>query len=126
MAAEAIQLEKNGSQHIRGQLTPSLLRSGKQIDAEDDRRLVPSRLAVAFTYRQLYLEVTSIYYSQNWLGIPLISMVTALEEAQDFVTAMGPENACCIRNICLVLPGITPLLHLRLTLMLLAGVSGHP
>lgn len=121
IAAGAIQLEQHSSQHTRGQLSPSFLRSGKQIHAEDDRRLVPSRLAVAFTCRLLYLEISPIYYSHNCFAMPLTSMVTALEEAQNFVTAVGPENARCIRNVCLVLPGIMPLLHLRLTLMLGAG-----
>lgn len=123
IAAEAIELRQQGSQHTRGQLAPSLLRSGKQIHAEDDRRLVPSRLAVAFTCRQLYLEVTPIYYSQNWFAVPLISKVIALGEVQDFVTAIGAENARCIRTLCLVLPGTVPLLHLRMTLMLDATVQ---
>ena len=120
VAAEVICLERYGSQHTRGQLAPSLLRSGKQIHAEDDKRLVLSRLAVAFTCRQLYLEVTPIYYSDNWFAVPLISMVTAQGEAQDFVTAIGPENARCIRNFCLVLPRTMPVLRLRLTLRLRA------
>ena len=51
MPAEAIQLEQLCSQHARGQLVPSLLRSGRQIHAEDDRRLVPSRLSIAFACR---------------------------------------------------------------------------
>ena len=118
MAAEAIQLEQHGSQHTRGKLAPSLLRSGTQIHAEDDRRLVPSRLAIAFTCRQLYLEVTSIYYSHNWFAMPLISVEAALEETQAFVTAIGPENARCLRNLCLVLPGTVSFFHLRLTLIL--------
>ena len=125
VAAEAIQLEQFGSQHTRGQLVPSLLRSGKQIHAEDDKRLVPSRLAVAFACRQLYLEVTPIYYSDNWFAVSLTSTVAALGKVQDFVVAIGPENARCIRNLCLVLPGIMPLLHLQLTLTLGAGVRGH-
>lgn len=125
MAAEAIQIEQHGSQHTLRQLAPILLRSGKQIHAEDDRRLVPSRLAIAFTRRQLYLEATPIYCSHNWSVMPLISMVTALVEVQDFGTAIGPDNARSIRNLCLVLPGIMPLLHLQLTLMLSAGVLEH-
>lgn len=52
IAAEAIEIGQHGSQHTRGQLAPSLLRSGKQIHAEDDKRIVPSRLAVAFTCRR--------------------------------------------------------------------------
>ncbi len=121
VAAEAIQIEQYGSQHARGKLVAGLLRSGTQIHVEDDRRLVPSRLAVAFACRQLYLEVTPIYYSHNWFAMSLTSMVTALGKVQDFVAAIGPGNARCIRNLCLVLPGIMPLLHLRLTLMLGAG-----
>lgn len=122
VAAEAIQLEQHGSQHTRGRLAPSLLRSGKQIHAEDDRRLVPSRLAIAFTCRQLYLEVTPIYYSHNWFAMPFISVENAQGKTQDFVTAVGPDNARCLRNFCLVLPGIMSFLHLRLALMLGAGV----
>lgn len=126
IAAEAIQLDQHGSQHTRGQLAPSLLRSGKQIHAEDDKRLVSSRLTVAFTCRQLYLEVTPIYYSFNWFAMSLTSMVTAPGQVQAFVRAIGPENARCIRNFCLVLQGRMPLLHLRLTLILGAGVREDP
>lgn len=125
MTAEAIQLEQLCNQHARGQLAPSLLRSGRQIHAKDDRRLVPSRLSIAFACRQLYLEVTPIYYSQNWFAISLTSIVTALRKVQDFVIATRPENARCIRNLCIVLPGIMQLLHLQLTLMLGAGVQGN-
>lgn len=124
MAAEAIQLEQHGRQHTRGQLAPSLLRSGTQIHAEDDRRLIPSLLAIAFTCRQLYLEVTPIYYSHNWFAMPLISMEAALEKTQAFVTAIGPENARCLRNLCLVLPGTMSFFHLRLTLMIGAELLG--
>ena len=72
-----------------------------------------------------YLEVTPIYYSQNWFAVSLTSMVTALGKVQDFVAAIGPENARCIRNLCIVLPGIMQLLHLQLTLMLGAWVQGN-
>lgn len=122
IAAEAIQLEQGGSQHTRGQLAPSLLRSGTQIHAEDDRRLVPSRLAVAFTCRRLYLEVTPIYYSFNWFAMSLTSMVTALKQVQAFVEAIGPENVRCLRNFCFVLEGLVPLAHLRMALILGAAV----
>ena len=124
-ASGAIQLEEYGSQHARGQLNPSLLRSGKQIHAEDDRRLIPSRLTVAFASRQLYLEVVPIYYSHNWFVISVISMESALRTAQNFVAAIGPVNARCIRNLYLILPGLVPLLHLRLTLMLGAEDQKH-
>ena len=125
IASGAIQLEEYGSQHARRQLNPSLLRSGKQIHTEDDRRLVPSRLAVAFASRQLYLEVVPIYYSHNWFAISVTSMVSALKTAHNFVAAVGLVNARCIRNLCLILPGIVPLLHLRLTLMLGAEDQKH-
>ena len=125
IASGVIELEEHGSQHARGKLKPSLLRSGKQIHAEDDRRLVPSRLAIAFASRQLYMEVIPIYYSHNWFSISLTSMVTALKKAQNFVAAIGPANARCIRHLCLIVPGIMPLIHLRLTLMLGAGVQKH-
>lgn len=52
IAAEAIEIRQHGGQHTRRQPAPSLLRSGKQIHAKDDKRLVPSRLAVAFTCRR--------------------------------------------------------------------------
>ena len=45
--------------------------------------------------------------------MPLTSKVTALRNFQDFVTAIGPENARCIRNLCLELPEIAPLYYLR-------------
>ena len=124
VAANAIELEQLGSQYARGQLSPSLLRSGKQIHAEDDKRLVPSRLAVAFASRQLYLEITPIYYAHNWFAVSLTSMETTLEKVQNFAVAIGPWNSRFIRNICLVLPGIMPLLHLRMILLLRAAVYG--
>ena len=57
------------------------------------RRLVPSCLAVAFTCRQLCMAVTPIYYSREMFAVSLTSMVIALEIAQDFAVANGPENA---------------------------------
>ena len=125
VAAEAIQLEQLGSQHARGRLPPSLLRSGKQIHTEDDRRVIPSRLAVAFACRQLYLEIMPIYYSHNWFAVSLTSIGTALEKVQNFVKAIGSENARYIRNVRLVLPGIMPWLHLQMTLMLSAKERGQ-
>lgn len=55
----------------------------------------------------------------------LTSRETAPEKVQDFVVAIGPENARCIRNFCLMLPGIMPLLHLRLALTIDAWSGGH-
>ena len=125
MADDVIQLEQHSSQYARSQAGASLLRSGKQIHVEDDRQMVPSRLAVAFACRQMYLEVTPIYYSQSCFALSLISMVTALENAKGFAIAAGPDNARCIRNLCLVVPGISPMLHLRLSLILEGGVRGN-
>ena len=112
ITAEVIKLGQHGSQHTRGQLALILLRSGKQIHVEIDKRLVPSRLAVAFTCRQFYLEITPIYYSHNWFAVPLTSKETALGAIRDFVTDIGPENARCIRKLCLELPEVMALFYL--------------
>ena len=122
VSAEAIQLEQRGRQHSRRKFAPSLHRSGKQIHAKDDKELVSSRLTVAFTCQQLYLEITPIYCSYNWSAMPLISMITALVEAQDLIKAIRPENARCMQSIYLMLPEIMPLLHQRLNLLLPADV----
>lgn len=48
-------------------LPPSTLRSGRheEFHREGDVAGVTSTLAIAFTCRQVYLEVTPLYYSQN-------------------------------------------------------------
>lgn len=52
------------------QLFPPSLRSGKKRMVEDDQRRAASQLAIAFTCRQAYLEVTPIYYRQNTFYFP--------------------------------------------------------
>lgn len=49
ITVEVIEFGQHGSQHTRGQLAPRILRSGKKIHAEDNKRLFPSHLVVAFT-----------------------------------------------------------------------------
>lgn len=41
------------------------LRSGKKLKVEEHERQTASKLSLAFTYRQLYYEVTPLYYREN-------------------------------------------------------------
>lgn len=54
----------------------------------------------------------------------LLSTETACGKAEDFVKGVGPENARYIRNLCLVVPGVMPLLHLRL-IVTIRGAARH-
>ncbi|KAL9072880.1 MAG: hypothetical protein Q9161_003251 [Pseudevernia consocians] len=68
---------------------------------EDDDQRRSSQLALAFTCRQLYLEVTPIYYGQNtfrpgnhWFGggFPIF---------EKFADAVGPIQTSAITRLCL-------------------------
>lgn len=62
-----ISIRDHQSWELIKRLSTSTLRSGKKLDScrKDDKAGVTSILAIALTCRQVYLEVTPIYYSQN-------------------------------------------------------------
>lgn len=83
-------------------LTPSPLRSGNEHQGykeDDEQRLKPTPLALALTSRQLYLEATLIYYSENTFHFndewprqggdrdPML---------REFIAAITPSNASSI------------------------------
>ena len=85
----------------RGRVPESRLRSGNLIKhhQEDDERRWPStQLAVAFTCRQLYLEVTPIYYGKNTFRLPEIFELLGggSQVVKEFKNAIGPRNSSAI------------------------------
>lgn len=91
--------------HMRHLQSPaSRLRSGNLMKShqEDDERRLSSQLAVAFTCRQLYLEVTPIYYGENVFHPGKLGCITKYCQAiEGFAEAIGPENASTITEVCL-------------------------
>ena len=53
------------------------------------RHLHPTTIALAFTYRQIYREVASIYYSENLFQFHY----GAIGILREFAAAIGPANA---------------------------------
>lgn len=89
--------------HKRGERLLGRRRSGEptEFHQEDDDQQLSSRLALAFTCRQLYLEVTPIYYGQNtfrpgnpWFG-------GAFPIFEKFADAVGPINTSAITRLCI-------------------------
>ncbi|KAF6221495.1 hypothetical protein HO133_002351 [Letharia lupina] len=94
---ENVTVRPHGRQESIQGLVPSCLRSGRELQRhreDDERRTNSTPLALAFTSRQLYLEVTPIYYSENSFYFPnswyCISAESTLE---NFTAAIGPQNA---------------------------------
>ena len=80
-------------------LVPSRLRSGKEMQwrQEDDERWIGSTpLALALSSRQLYLEATLIYYSENTFNLEEGPYPLILE---DFTAAIGSYNAGSITDV---------------------------
>ncbi|MCJ1454034.1 hypothetical protein MMC28_004384 [Mycoblastus sanguinarius] len=100
-------------EHHRGFIPPSLLRSGTQLHLQDDQRRMFSRLAVAFTCRQIYLEVAPIYYSMNIFSI-ITSNARILNSfvLQNFRRAIGPRNTEAITALRLNLEHCPPSAYL--------------
>ena len=59
------------------------------------KHLPPTTMALAFTCRQIYREVTPIYYSANLFCFPSgpIDSLRQLKQLRQFAAAIGPENA---------------------------------
>ena len=60
--------------------------SGREMS---DKPLSPTTIALAFTCRQIYREVTPIYYSENLFHFPH----EAISTLREFAAAIGPANA---------------------------------
>ena len=59
------------------------------------KHLSPATIALAFTCRQVYHEVTPIYYSENLFVFPCATVKDPLE----FAAAIGPANAESIISV---------------------------
>ena len=96
---------------------PSRLRSGKEVHQEDDERRKPTTLAVAFACRDLYHEVSPMYYSGNIFLMKFdggcVRHVADLELAPydklrrqaeeslgSFLEAIGANDAALIESFC--------------------------
>lgn len=78
---------------------PSRLRSGKEMrwhQEDDERRNGSTPLALALSFRQLYLEATWIYDSGNTFNFEKGSYPLILE---DFAAAIGSYNARSITAV---------------------------
>lgn len=87
-----------GRQKSTKSLVPSRLRSGngpRGHQEDDEQRMKPTPLALALTSRQLYLEATLIYYSENTFnfGGRWFKLDSMLKE---FIAVIGPLNASSI------------------------------
>lgn len=83
---------------------PKKLRSGKQIESpkQDHLATATSLLAIAFTCRQLYLEVTPLYYSKNTFNFKrpdCHARCRCHERLADFTRAIGKEKAGSITSV---------------------------
>ena len=77
------------------------LRYGKpaKICPNDSDPRQTSLLAVAFTCRQIYLEVTPIYYGENTFCWDSDYMHVKWREFKKFADAIGPTNASSIMDV---------------------------
>lgn len=107
-------VQQHSGQRLLSNLPASSLRSGYELRShrEDDQRRVASKLAVAFTCRQIYLEVTPIYYSENTFSLPhwWRCFESDPPKVQRFAEAIGSEKAASILSIHLDNYYFTPLL----------------
>lgn len=97
---ENVTVWPHGRQEFIQGLVPSCLRSGRELQRHRERRTNSTPLALAFTSRQLYLEVTPIYYSENSFYFPNLWYCTSAESAlENFTAAIGPQNASNITAV---------------------------
>lgn len=96
-------VRQHSGQSVLSNLPASSLRSGYELRShrEDDQRRVASKLAVAFTCRQIYLEVTPIYYGENTFSLPhwWRCFESGPQKVQGFAEAIGSEKAASILSI---------------------------
>ena len=108
-------------QRLVQDLVPSRLRSGRNIQGhkeDDDRRMISTSLALAFSSRQLYVEVALIYYKENTFHFQYPRCLDRADSMLERLTAaIGPQNAsnitaasfddiCCLCQNLSVLPGL--------------------
>lgn len=95
---EEVIIYHHGRQSLASNLPESRLRSRcpLQLHQQDDERRLSSQLAVAFTSRQLYLEVTPIYYGLNTFSL---SNYRRRKDYQQFAADIGPDNVNTITTI---------------------------
>lgn len=88
--------------HQRARVPESRLRSGnfmKHHQEDDERRRQSTRLAVAFTCRQIYLEVTPIYYGKNTYRPKFSGFGCGFKIFEDFADAIGERNTRAITKV---------------------------
>lgn len=98
---EPIQVKDHKRSAMASKRPPSSLRSGKQIEShrKDDIARTTAILTIAFACRQVYLEVTPIYYSKNtfqFRGCCYVHPPTL-----KFTKAIGKEKAQSITSVIL-------------------------
>ena len=99
------------------------LRSGsaEKVYIVDEEPRQTSLLAVAFTCRRLYLEVTPVYYSDNVFRPDFYDlMLRGDKSVREFANAIGPRNASTITDLH-VYPALS--CHVDDCLMLLPNVK---
>lgn len=99
-----VTVQRHFRQELASNLPASRLRSGCELrlHGEDDQRRVASKLAVAFTCRQLYLEVTPIYYRENNFHLPWRAFAhfrVIRNDIKEFAEAIGSEHAASILSV---------------------------
>lgn len=102
------------------QLPLSSLGSKNQLGVhrKDDLERSRYKLAVAFTCRQLYSEVTEIYYSKNTFALSSVSHVgVRAATLRNFTAAIGPDKARSIMSIILKTPSYRSFESLSLDLL---------
>ena len=80
-------------------LVPSPLRTGNEPQGhkeDDEQRMIPTPLALALTCRQLYLEATLIYYSENTFKFKDKWSRREDSMLKEFIAAITPSNASSI------------------------------
>lgn len=100
-----VDIEKTSRKRLASVLRASRLRSGRELrlHREDDQRRIASKLAVAFTCRQAYLEVTPIYYRENTFNISNGWRYSPnFNNVKTFAESIGSEKAASILSIRLV------------------------
>lgn len=73
----------------------------KKSHAGNNQLMNSSQLAIAFTCRQLYEEVVSIYYSKNCFKCWFFHETTNSDNEfiDDYMTAIGPKNSQTIQDL---------------------------
>ncbi|KAL9068690.1 MAG: hypothetical protein Q9161_006004 [Pseudevernia consocians] len=125
---EDVLIRPHKRQRLVQDLVPSRLRSGREIQGhkeDDDWSMSSTSLALAFSSRQLYVEVALIFYSENTVHFQYPRCLDRADSSfnradsmlERFTGAIGPQNAssitaasfddiCCLCQNLSVLPGL--------------------